>query len=250
MKKKWAIRGMAAALLLVAGCGKSNNTATQTAAPAAAPNANANASPNANQNTAANLPAGSIPTQAQADAANPANQPPPEPPKPFVIAAGTAIPIILRSTLNSHENDAGETFSGTLASAITVDGEEAIPKGAEVTGTIVKSKKQGTFKGEANLAIKLTSIHVRGLDYPISSSVYADTVKGKGKRTAKVTGGSTAIGALIGGIAGGGKGAAIGAGVGAAGGLAVSGATGGENVTFPAESKVTFKLTQPVTIER
>jgi hypothetical protein len=239
---------MAAALLLVASCGKSNNTAKQTAAPAAAPNANA--SPNANQNTAANLPAGSIPTQAQADAANPANQPPPEPPKPFVIAAGTAIPVILGSTLNSHENDAGETFSGTLASAITVDGEEAIPKGAEVKGTIVKSKKQGTFKGEADLAIKLTSIRVRGQSYPISSSVYADTVKGKGKRTAGVTGGSAAVGALIGGLAGGGKGAAIGAGVGAGGGLAVSGATGGKNVVLPAESKVTFKLTQPVTIER
>ena len=250
MNKKWALYGMAAALFVLAGCGKSNNTATQSAAPAAQNGPNAQNASNANTGTAANLPAGTIPTQAQADAANPATLPPPAPPQPFVIAAGTPIPVILGSTLNSRENDAGESFSGTLASAISVDGEEAIPKGAEVKGTIVKSKKQGTFKGEADLAIKLTSLRVRGESYPISSSVYADTVKGKGKRTAGVTGGGAAIGALIGGLAGGGKGAAIGAGVGAGGGLAASGATGGKNVTFAAESKVTFKLTQPVTIQR
>ena len=39
-------------------------------------------------------------------------------------------------------------------------------------------------------------------------------------------------------------------GVGAGGGLAASGATGGKNVEFPAESSITFKLTEPVTIER
>jgi hypothetical protein len=75
-------------------------------------------------------------------------------------------------------------------------------------------------------------------------------VKGKGKRTAAVTGGGAVVGALIGGLAGGGKGAAIGAGVGGGSGLAVSGATGGENVTLPVESRVTFKLTSPVTIDR
>jgi len=187
-------------------------------------------------------------SQQTQQAAQPAT--PPEPPPPFVVPAGTAIPIILGSKLNSRENNAGEQFSGSVAAPITVDGEVAIPKGADVTGVITKSKKQGTFKGQADLAIMLSSLRVGGKTYPISTSTYAQSVKGKGKRTGIVTGGGAVAGALIGGLAGGGKGAAIGAGLGGGGGLAVSGATGGENVTLAAESRITFKLVQSVTIDR
>jgi hypothetical protein len=115
---------------------------------------------------------------------------------------------------------------------------------------VVNAKKQGAVKGEANLTIKLSAITVRGRQYPISTSTHSDVEKGKGKRSAVMTGGGAAVGALIGGLAGGGKGAAIGAGVGAAGGLATSAGTGGQNAEFPAESRLTFKLTHPVTVDR
>jgi hypothetical protein len=156
----------------------------------------------------------------------------------------------MTTKLNSKTNGPGDPFSGSLASGVLINGEVAIPKGSKVRGEVVDAKKQGTFKGEAVLAIHLTNITIRGKDYPISSSTYGATVKGKGKRTAVVTGGGAALGALIGGLAGGGKGAAIGAGVGGGGGLAASGATGGENVTIASESRVTFKLTSPITVDR
>ncbi len=229
MNTKKALLAFSIAGLLLAGCEKSAPTNnTQSATP---------------QQSASNA------AQPQAET-QPAPAPAPEPPKPLVVPAGTSLPVILGQTINSRVNSAGEEFVGTFASDISVDGEVAIPKGTNVSGVITKSKKQGTFKGQADLAIQLRSIRVGGKSYPISSSTYAQSVKGKGKRTAVVTGGGTAVGALIGGLAGGGKGAAIGAGVGAAGGLAASGATGGENVTLAAESRVTFKLTQSVTIDR
>jgi hypothetical protein len=240
MKRKWAMYGMTATLCVLVSCGKSANTANMPGGQAGG-----------NQTGQAQAP-----SQAQGDAANPLNQqntqptPPPEPPKPFEVAAGTAIPVILSQTLNSKTDQPGNDFEGSLAAPVLVDGEEAIPKGAKVVGTIVDAKKQGKFKGEAVLAVRLTKITVRDKSYLIASSTYTETEKGKGKRTAAVTGGGAALGALIGGIAGGGKGAAIGAGVGAGGGLAVSGGTGGKNVTLAAESKITFKLTSPVTIER
>jgi hypothetical protein len=226
MNTKKAMLAFSFAALLLAGCEKpapTNNT--QTATP---------------EQSASQPP---VETQ-------PAPAPAPEPPKPLVVPAGTSLPVVLGQTINSRVNSAGEEFAGTLASDISVDGEVAIPKGANVSGVITRSKKQGTFKGQADLAIQLRSIRVGGKSYLISSSTYAQSVKGKGKRTAVVTGGGAAVGALIGGLAGGGKGAAIGAGVGGAGGLAASGATGGENVTLAAESRVTFKLTQSVTIDR
>ena len=243
MKTRWMILG--AALLFMAGCEKSGNNANQTAANS--PNGTAAG----NQTTPAQ-----VPTQQQTDAANPANAPaatpapPPQPPPPFEIAAGTSIPVILSSQLDSRVNKVGDTFQGGLAAPITVNGEEAIPKGASVNGVIVDAKKQGAIKGEANLAVRITSITVRGNDYPIASSTYAATEKGKGKRSAVVTGGGAALGALVGGLAGGGKGAAIGAGVGGGGGLAASAGTGGQNVVFPAESRITFKLSKAITVQR
>jgi len=203
-----------------------------------------------NNSSTANSQPGSQPGPAGQTTAQQQPEPPPPPPKPFVVPAGTEIPVILSSTINSRVANPGDEFEGSVGTDILVDGAVAIPKGSAATGTVVKSKKQGTFKGQADLAVKLTKLRVRGKGYLIDSSVFAATQKGKGKRTAVVTGGGAAIGALIGGLAGGGKGAAIGAGVGGGGGLAASGATGGKNVEFPAESRITFKLSEAVTIER
>jgi hypothetical protein len=223
MNHKWATLGMAAMLGLAAGCNKgdtSTNPSTD------------GSQQGAGQSAASQQPA-----------------PAPEPPKPLVVPAGTPITAVLSSTISSRVAKPGDDFEATVAESVILEGRTAIPKGAHARGTVVDAKKQGTFKGEAVLAIRLTRIEIRGKGYMISTSSYGGTQKGKGKRTAVVTGGGAAVGALIGGLAGGGKGAAIGAGVGAGGGLAASGATGGKNVEFPAETAVTFKLTEPVTIE-
>lgn len=222
MSKKWMMCAVAV-LFFLAGCQKSSNDA----------------------NSAANQASGQGSAQGQQAATAT-----PEPSQPFVLAGGTSIPVILSSTINSRVSKPGEDFEASVAAPVIVNGEEAIPKGARARGTVVDAKKQGTFKGEANLAIRLTSLTVRGKEYPITTGLYAGTEKGKGKRTAVVTGGGAAVGALIGGLAGGGKGAAIGAAVGGGGGLAASGATGGKNVEFPAESRITFKLSNEVTIDR
>jgi len=248
MKRNWIVC-VAAVLLMTAGCGKSGNQSSQTAPPANPPAANAT------PNQPAPGPTG-VPTQEQANAANPANQPaaaesapPPEPPKPFAIASGTPLTVVLSSTINSKNVTPGQEFDATLGSSVSVNDEVAIPKGSPVKVTVVNAKKQGAVKGEATLTIKLVSITVRGKEYPISTSSLSDTEKGKGKRSAVMTGGGAGVGALIGGIAGGGKGAAIGAGIGAAGGLATSAGTGGKNAEFPAESRLTFKLTHAITVD-
>jgi hypothetical protein len=222
MNNKWATLGLAAVLGLAAGCNKgdtSTNPSTDSS------------QQGAGQSTASQQPA-------------------PEPPRPIVVPAGTPITVVLSTTISSRVAKPGDDFEATVSDPVIVEGRSAIPKGAHVTGTVVNAKKQGAFKGEADLAIRLTRVEIRGKGFMIATDTYGGTQKGKGKRTAVVTGGGAAVGALIGGLAGGGKGAAIGAGVGAGGGLAASGATGGKNVEFPAESRITFKLTEPVTIER
>ncbi len=154
------------------------------------------------------------------------------------------------NTIDTKSANAGDTFTGTLAQPVSVDGVVAIPSGAGVTGTVVESKSPGRFKGEGTLAVALTAVNVHGVPTSIQSSTYAQSVKGKGKRTAVMAGGGTGAGALIGGLAGGGKGALIGGLVGAGAGTAGAAFTGNKDLQIPAESVVTFKLGNSITVKR
>ncbi len=182
--------------------------------------------------------------------AAPAPPPPPPPPPPLVIPAGASLVVRMGNTINTKTANTGDSFTGTLAQSVAVDGVVAIPSGAGVAGTVVDSKSPGRFKGEGTLSVALTSINVRGVPTSIQSSTYTQTVKGKGKRTAVMAGGGTGAGALIGGLAGGGKGALIGGLVGAGAGTAGAAFTGNKELQIPAESVVTFKLGNSITVKR
>ena len=182
--------------------------------------------------------------------AAPAPPPPPPPPPPLVVPAGTSLVVHMGQTINTKTAKAGDSFTGSLAQPVAVDGQVAIPSGAGVAGTVVDSKSPGRFKGAGDLVITLTSINVRGVPTTISTSNYAQTIKGKGKRTAVMAGGGTGAGALIGGLAGGGKGALIGGLIGAGAGTAGAAFTGNKELQVPAESVVTFKLANSITVKR
>jgi len=235
------------------GCSKKDQTAqtppadqsaqTQQTAPAGAPAAG-------QPNTTQPPPGSAAPPAQQPPATAPvAEAPPPPPPPPLVVPAGASLTVRLGSTLDTKTAEAGQPFNGTLVKSVVVGGEVAIPSGAGVSGTVVDSKSPGKFKGEGVLSITLNSINIGGVPTQIATSTFSQTVKGKGKRSAVAIGGGTGVGALIGGIAGGGKGAAIGAGVGAAAGTAGAAFTGNKEVQIPAETAVTFRLANSITVQ-
>jgi len=192
----------------------------------------------------------SQPNAMQQQAAAPPPAPPPPPPPPLVVPAGTSLVVRMGNTIDTKSANAGDTFTGTLARSVAVGDDIAIPAGASVTGTVVESKSPGKFKGEGDLVVSLTSIDVNGIPTTIQTSNYTQTVKGKGKRSAVMTGGGAGGGALIGGLAGGGKGALIGGLLGAGAGAAGSAFTGNKDLQIPAESAVTFKLANSITVKR
>jgi len=178
---------------------------------------------------------------------------PEEPRKPRIetvtIPEGTSLTVRLGEAVGSKISQPGQSFSASLVDPVEVGGKTVIPAGAAATGTVVDAKPLGRFKGGASLTLQLTSITVNGTEHPIQTSAVSQTEKGKGKRTAVLAGGGAGLGALIGGLAGGGKGAAIGAAAGAGAGGAGAAFTGNKEIVMPAESAVTFKLSQSLEVK-
>lgn len=232
-------------------------TASDTSSPQGSQPANNMSQAQPNGNMSQSQPPGNAPAQqpqqtAQAPepATAPTPPPPPPPPPPLVIPAGTSVIVRMGNTIDTKTANAGDAFTGTLAHSIAVKGVVAIRTGAGVAGTVVDAKSPGRFKGEGYLSIALTSINVKGVPTRIQTSAYAQTLKGKGKRTGAFVGGGAGGGALIGGLAGGGKGALIGGLVGAGAGTAGAAFTGNKELTVPAESVVTFKLRNSITVQQ
>ncbi len=177
--------------------------------------------------------------------------PPPPPPEPnrVTLNTGVLVPVRLVDGLSSERNVGGDTFTGTLDREIVVDGFVIAERGARVDGRVVNVDRGGKVKGVATMAIELTRIRTSdGQTVPIQTDAFERRAEASRQTDAAKVGGGAALGAIIGAIAGGAKGAAIGAGVGGGAGAGDVLLTRGKPVTFPTETRISFRLRAPVTI--
>jgi outer membrane lipoprotein SlyB len=114
---------------------------------------------------------------------------------------------------------------------------------------VVDIDKGGKVKGLAQLGIELSSLNTSdGQKVQVQTERFVRQAQDSKMQDAAKVGGGAALGAIIGAIAGGGKGAAIGAGVGGAAGAGDVALTRGKAAQLPVETKVSFRLREPVTI--
>jgi hypothetical protein len=171
-------------------------------------------------------------------------------PEIITVPSGKVLTVQLADEVGSKVSQPGQSFGGSLARAVEVNGKVAVPAGAKVEGTVLDAKPLGHFAGGALLQLKLNSITVSGEQLPVQTATFTQTIKGKGKRTGVLAGGGAGLGALIGGLAGGGKGAAIGAVAGAGAGTAGAAYTGNKEIVLPAETAVSFTLSASLKIKK
>jgi hypothetical protein len=180
---------------------------------------------------------------------------PEEPPPPseartvtqgILLPAGTNFVVRMIDAVDSEKARVGQSFAGSLDQPVMLNGETIVPRGADVTVKLVDAKQSGKLTGRTELALSLQSVRINGMMVDLNTQTVNQESSSRTARTAKVAGGTAALGAIIGGIAGGGKGAAIGAGAGAAAGAGAEVVTAGQRVRIPSETRLTFVLDNPV----
>ena len=115
---------------------------------------------------------------------------------------------------------------------------------------LTKRKLSGHLAGKTELTLALRSITIQGKRYDVASSDVVEASSSRTARSSKAIGGLAAAGAVIGVLAGGGKGAAIGAGwLGATLGTLGQVFTSGQRVRVPSETRLTFRLQQPLLVQ-
>jgi hypothetical protein len=160
----------------------------------------------------------------------------------ILLPAGTKLVIRMIDGVDSERNSVGQRFAASLDEPVVIDGQTVIPRGADVIVKLVEAKESGKFEGRTSLTLDLMSVMVNGRMVDVNTETVTEESSSRGKRTAKVVGGTAALGT----IAGGGKGAAIGLGAGAAAGAGAEILTKGQRVKIPSESRLTFMLDSAV----
>ena len=165
------------------------------------------------------------------------------------LRAGTNLVVRMIDGVDSEVNRVGQTFAASLDEPVrNASGDTLIPRGADVVVKLVDSKESGKLTGRAELTLDLVSVKVNGQVVDVNTQTVSQASSSRGEKTAKVAGGTAAVGAIIGAIAGGGKGAAVGAAAGGAAGAGAQVVTKGQQVKIPSETRLTFVLDNPVRI--
>lgn len=170
-------------------------------------------------------------------------------PESITIPAGTELHVTLDTALSSKDSAAGDSFEATVSEPVTVRGQVVVKRDARARGAVVDARPSGRLSKPALLSLELKSVQVNGAWVPVRTEALTMEGKSHKKRDIIAIGGGSALGALIGGIAGGGKGAAIGAAAGGGAGTAGAAATGKKDITLPAESHVSFRLSRSASVQ-
>jgi len=158
------------------------------------------------------------------------------------LPAGTQIVIRMIDSADSARDQLGKIYHASVDRPVLLDGQTIIPRGADAVVALVDLQQSGHLAGRSMLGLDLRSISVDGRTWDLASTSVSQASSSRTARSAKVIGGTAALGAIIGAIAGGGRGAAIGAGSGAALGTGVQVLTSGQRVKIPAETRLSFTL--------
>jgi hypothetical protein len=185
--------------------------------------------------------------------------------KELTVPAGTEVPLLLKSAIDTKNTRIGDGVYCQTAFPVVVDNVIVIPAGTYVKGEVVKAQRAGRIKGRAEILFRFnTLIFPNGYTIAVPGTIHhdsgsasasvddegvikADSQKGK---DAKTVGVGTGIGAAGGSIITGTRtGTLGGAGIGALAGLATVLMTRGQDLRIEPGTSLKMLLQRPLTVD-
>ena len=169
------------------------------------------------------------------------------------IPSGTDLALRSNSRVCTNTYTVGQTFSATVANAVSGSNGATIPSGATVTLEVTQLKRSENANDKIIMEFAVKSVSFGGRTYPVSGTVANADVERvrnqpKSKDAQKVATGA-AIGAIAGQILGKNtKSTIIGAAAGAAGGAATAAATANYEGCVPDGGSIAVNLTAPLQV--
>jgi hypothetical protein len=168
---------------------------------------------------------------------------------PVTVPEATPIHVTLDQGISSNQNRPGDHFEATISEPVVLNDKTVIPQGTPVEGIVVDARPSGHLMGRAHLQLALESMQLNGKTYDLRTSSSYRRGGDHKKRNWAWIGGGAGGGALIGAAAAGGKGALIGGPIGAGAGTAVAYFTGKKDIHLRPETRLEFRLNQPVIVD-
>jgi len=184
----------------------------------------------------------------------------------LLVPAGTVMPIVLNTYLNTKNTQAGDVFYADSTYPIWIQQRLVVPRGSIIKGTVTEVIKPGKISGKGKIALRFDTILLpNGVERGLVASLHGthgpgsekidrktETVEqgGSGNKgaAAGTIVGTAGEGAIIGGLSSGSgaSGALIGAGAGAAAGTVITLLSRNRNLVLDPGFQMDLQLMQPL----
>lgn len=164
------------------------------------------------------------------------------------IPSGTTLVAALQHGVSTQRSHAGDNIELRTTAPIRLGGDDVIPAGVRVYGTVTEAKGGGRIAGASVLALRFTDLEVDGNRYAISADPFRIRGTNDAVQSAAEIGGGAVAGGVLGRVIGGKGGLVKGAVVGAVIGTGVAVATTGDQLVLPAGQKLRIHTSAPVRV--
>jgi hypothetical protein len=170
-----------------------------------------------------------------------------------MIASGTSLSLRSNSRVCTNTYTVGQTFTASLANAVSGTNGATIPAGSDVTLEVTNLKRSENVNDKIVMEFVVKSVTIGGKTYPVSGTVSSADVQRVRNEPKNKDAQKVATGAVVGAIAGqifgrSTKSTIIGAAAGAAAGAGTAAATSNYEGCVPDGGAIAVELSSPLQV--
>jgi hypothetical protein len=160
---------------------------------------------------------------------------------------GTVVTVRTIEAIDSKQASKTREYAASLDDPLILNGVEVVPANVNAVLQVKNVKASGALMGKASLSLAIVALTVNGRRVALETGDVVSSSGSQTKQTARNGAVGAAAGCGLGAVFGGALGCGVGGAIGAGGGIITS-AINGKSVKVPSETRLSFRLIAPLTI--